>query len=93
MAASNMTLLQQEFTKDGAISMRPYLQYLLDNGAAEHLKVKWGKGERYVILIGGKKYQYKGGHNINKNLKNNITSLYISMSSNIQNNNQQSLAY
>ena len=50
-------------------SVKPYLDYLLENGAANHEKVKWGKSERWVIVIGGKKYQYKGGDNINKNLK------------------------
>ena len=75
-----MTIIHQEFTKDGAPSMRPYLQYLLDTGAAEHVKVKWGKGHRNVIIIHGKKYQYKGGHDINNNLKKIITSLYINMS-------------
>ena len=31
-------------------------------------------------LLGGKKYQYKGGDNINKNLKNKIAALYIYIS-------------
>ena len=61
-------------------SLKPYLNYLLDNGAAEQVNVKWGKGHRNVIIIGGKKYQYKGGDEFNKNLKKKITSLYISMS-------------
>ena len=78
-------MIHQEYTKYGAPSMRPYLQYLLDNETAKHVKVKWGKSERWVILIGGKKYQYKGGHDITNNLKNVITSLYISMSTNTQN--------
>ena len=75
-------MLQQEFTKDGLPSMRPYLNYLLDNGATEQVNVKWGKGYRNVIVIGGKKYLYKGGDEFNKNLKKKITSLYISMSDN-----------
>ena len=77
MAASNMTMIHQEYTKDGHPSMRPYLNYLLDNEAAKHVKVKWGKGERWVILIGGKRYQYKSGQDINTILKKTITSLYI----------------
>ena len=36
------------------------IKYLLDNVAAEQVNVKWGKGRRNVIIIGGKKYQYKG---------------------------------
>lgn len=73
-------MLQQEFTKDGLPSMRPYLKYLLDRGYADQVKVKWGKGYRNVIIIGGKKYLYKGGDEFNKNLKKKIVSLYINMS-------------
>ena len=53
-------MLPHERTKDGGISMRPYLQYLLDRGHAEHVKVKWGKSERHVIRIGGKNVNIKG---------------------------------
>ena len=60
---------RQEFDASGIPSSRPYLNYLLEHGAAEHVKVKWGKGERYVIIIDGKKYSYSGGHNISKNLE------------------------
>ncbi len=63
-----------------APTIKQALGYLLKNGAAEHATVKWGRSYRDVIIIGGKKYQYKGGHNINKNLQNKIVSLYISMS-------------
>ena len=80
MAASNVTILPQEFDASGIPSLRPYLNYFLENGAAQHVKVKWGKSERYVIIIGGKKFQYEGGHDVNKNLKKKIVSLYISMS-------------
>ena len=72
-------MLRQEFTKDGLPSMRPYLQYLLDRDIVKHDKIKWGKTERQVIITGGKKYQYKGGDEINKNLKKKIVSLYIDM--------------
>ena len=78
-----MALLQQEFDASGLPSLRPYLQYLLDNGAAEHVKVKWGKNYRWVIKIGGKKYQYKGGDEFNNSLKKKIVSLYISMDNKI----------
>ena len=75
-----MALLQQEFDASGLPSLKPYLNYLIDRGHAEHVKVKRGKGERNVIIIEGKKYSYKGGHEINKNLKKKITSFYITMS-------------
>ena len=51
-----MTNPPQEFDASGIPSVRPSINYLLENGAAEHVKVKWGKGERYVIMIEGKKY-------------------------------------
>ena len=70
----------QEFDASGISSVRPYFHYLLENGAAEHVKVKWGKSERYVIIIGNKKYQFKGGHDTNKNLGKKIIALYISVS-------------
>ena len=71
MAASNMAMP----------GMKPYLDYLLENGAAKHVTVRWGQSYRKVIIIGGKQYQYKGGDNINRNLENTIVPLYISMSS------------
>ena len=78
VAASNMTDPPQEFDASGIPSLRPYLNYLLENGAAEQVKVKWGKSERDVIMIDGQKYQYSGGHNINKNLgKNDSQYIYI----------------
>ena len=67
-----MTNPPQEFDASGIPSLRPYLNYLLENGAAEHLKANWVKGERYVIIIEGKKYPYKDGHDINKNLGKEI---------------------
>ena len=81
MAASNMATIKQEFDSSGIPSMKPYLDYLLENGAAKPVTIRWGQSYRKVIFIGGKRYQYKGGHNINKNLKIKIASLYISMSS------------
>ena len=76
-------MLQQEYYDSGGglmlPSLRPLLNYLIDNGVAEHKLVKWGKGQRWVVIIGGKKYQYKGGHIFNKSLKNKIVPLYISM--------------
>ena len=74
-----MTMIQQEFTADGLPSMKPYLDYLVYNGAAKHEQVKWGSSERWAIIIGGNKYQYKGGHDSNKSLTNKMVSLYISM--------------
>ena len=56
-----MTILPQEFDASGIPSLRPYLNSLLKKWLAEQVKVKWGKSERYVIIIGGKTYPYKGG--------------------------------
>ena len=50
-------MFQQEFDASGLPALRPYLDYLLEHGAAEHVKVKLGKSERYVVIIGGKKFQ------------------------------------
>ena len=68
-------MIQQEFRADGLPSLRPYLQYILGNGAAERVQVKWGNGYRWAIKTGGKKYLYKGGDEFNKNLKKKIVSL------------------
>ena len=61
-------------------SMKPYLDYRLENGAAKHIIVRWGQGYRKVIISVGKKSQYKGGDNINKSLKIKTAPLYRSMS-------------
>ena len=71
-----MTSLPQEFDASGIPSLRPYWDSLLENGLAGHVKVKWGKSERYVIIIEGKKFQYKGGDDINKTLRRNNVALY-----------------
>ena len=81
MAASNMAMIKQEFNSSGLPSAKPYLYYLLEKEAAKHVTIRWGQSYRKVIFIGGKRYQYKGGDNINRNLKNKIVPLYISMSS------------
>ena len=85
-----MAMIKQTFDASGLPSMKPYLDYLLENRAAEHVKVRWGKGYRWVIKIGGKNYQYKGGDEINKNLKKKIVSLYISMSQSSNQNTNKS---
>ena len=51
-----MMILPQEFDAPGIPSLRPHLNSLLENGAAQHFKVKWGKSERYVIIIEGKQF-------------------------------------
>ena len=56
VAASNMTILPQEFDASGIPSLLPYLNSSFADGLAEHVKVEWAKGERYVIIIEGKKY-------------------------------------
>ena len=83
-----MTSLPQELDDSGNTSLLSCLNYSLENGAAHHVKVKWGKSERYVIVIEGKQYQYSGGHNINKNLGKKIKALYISMSDKSSNKKQ-----
>ena len=50
-----MTSVPQEFDGSGIPPLRSCLNSLLENGMAEHVKVKWGKSERYVIIIEGKK--------------------------------------
>ena len=50
-----MATIKQEFDSSGIPSMKPYLDYLLDNGAATHETVKWGSSERWVIIMGGVK--------------------------------------
>ena len=52
------------------------------------MQVKWGRSERYVIIIEGKKFLYKGGHDINKNLGKKIVALSISMSDKGSNKNK-----
>ena len=61
---SNMTMLQQEFDAWGLPSLRPYLNYLIDNGVAEHKLVKWGKSQRWVVIIGGKNTNIRVGMNL-----------------------------
>ena len=77
MAASNMAEIKQEFDSS---AVRLHLEYLKQNGAADHVKVKWGKGYIWVVKLGGKPYPYKGGLEFNMNLKKKIVSLYIDMS-------------
>ena len=82
IAFSDMTTFKDVSVKkylSDVQSVKPYLDYLLDNGTVKQEIVKWGNGSRNVIIIDGKKYQYKGGHDINKNLKNKIVTLYILM--------------
>ena len=62
-----MTILPQEFDASGIPSLRQYLNSLLEIGSVDHVKVTWGKSERYVIIIESKKFQYKVGHDINTN--------------------------
>jgi len=91
VAASNMAMINQEFDFSGLPSVKPYLRYLLENGAAKHSIIRWGQSYRKVIFIGGKKYQYKGDHDINKNLKSKIAALYISMSEKASNRKSETL--
>ncbi len=44
-----------------SLTINDQLNYLLDKGHAKDAYVQWGLGKRNVIIIGGKKYQYKKG--------------------------------
>ena len=77
VAAANMIDPPQEFDAPGIPSLRLYFNSLIENGLAEQVKVKWGKSERDVIMIEGKKCPYKGGHDFNKDLGKKIVSLSI----------------
>ena len=55
------------------------LDYLISQNLAEYKEIKWGSGFRNVVIIEGKKYQYKGGSNINNGLQKNINPLYIEL--------------
>ena len=79
MPASNMTTLKPEYDDWGIPTMKPYLAYLIQIGAVNHLKVKWGKGDRWAIQIGDKKCAYNWGNDINKNLRNKNVALHIRM--------------
>ena len=75
-----MTMIQQEFRADGLPSLKPYLNYLIDHGAAEQVNVKWGKGHRNVIvimssLLGVNTCQYTGGNEFNNRLNKTVVSL------------------
>ena len=77
VAASNLIDPPQEFDASGSPSLRPYVNSWIENGLVEQVKVKLGKSERDVIMIDGKKYPYKGGHDINTNLGKKLVSIFI----------------
>ena len=83
-----MTSLPQELDGSGNLSLPSCLNYVLENGAAQHVKGKWGKSERYVVIIKVKKYVYTGGNTFNKTLENRIKALCISMSKKTLNKNK-----
>jgi hypothetical protein len=58
----------------------------VQNGLARAVIIPWGKGERKVIIIGGKKYQYNG-KSISKTLENKVSSWYILMAATSSNQN------
>ena len=63
-----------------ATTIQQKLDYLISQKVATlNENVKWGSGLRNVVVIEGKKYQYKGSDDINITLQNKITSLYIDM--------------
>ena len=62
------------------------LKELEQAGHAQRDKVRWGRGYRDVIILGGKKYQYNG-NTISRILKNRIYSMYIDMPATSSNQN------
>ena len=54
-------MLPQEFDASGIPSLRPYLNYSLEDGLAEHVKLNWGKSERYAIIIDNKNINIEVG--------------------------------
>ncbi len=69
-----------------ALTLNDQLNYLLDKGHAKDAYVQWGTGKRNVIIIGGKKYQYKKGK-IFSLLQNKIIHvLYSSVSESLNTN-------
>jgi hypothetical protein len=62
------------------------LQALIRAGHATDENIKWGRGYRRVIILGGKKYQYNG-NTISRILKNKIYSMYIDMPATSSNQN------
>ena len=71
-AASNMIILSQEFDASGIPSLRPYFNSLLENGLAEHVKFKWGKSERYAIIIDGTSINIRAGTRLIKIFGRNL---------------------
>jgi hypothetical protein len=63
-----------------SLTISDQLNYLLDKGHATDAYVQWGRGTRNVIIIGGKKYQYKKGKIFSLLQNKIIHSLYSSVS-------------
>ena len=70
---------------------REMLDYLLLNNAVTTQYIPWGKGHRNVIIINSKKYSFNATGDINKKLERTSSPSYISMSSNTQHTNQNSI--
>lgn len=84
-----MAMVRAATLADGMLSLKPYIDYLLDDGAATHVKHMWGKRDRYVISIGGKTNLYTSCHEIKNSLNNKRVSCYIDMEDNSFNKNQK----
>ena len=71
-----------------SLTINDQLNYLLDKGHATDAYIPWGSGKRNVIIIGGKKYQYKKGK-IFSLLQNKIMhALYRSVSESLNTNTE-----
>jgi hypothetical protein len=75
-----------------ALIVRPaindQLNYLLDKGHATDAYVQWGRGKRNVIIIGGKRYQYKTGKIFSLLQNKIILSLYSSVFESLNTNTE-----
>ena len=72
-----------------ATTTQQKLDYLISQKVVEHQNIKWGSGVRNVVIIEGKKYQYKKGSIINNRLEKIINPLYISMSKSLNKKRKQ----
>jgi DNA-binding HxlR family transcriptional regulator len=71
-----------------ALTLNDKLNYLLDKGHATDAYIQWGRGKRNVIIIGGKKYQYKKGKIFSLLQNKIIHALYSSVSESLNTNTE-----
>jgi hypothetical protein len=64
---------------NSGMTTKDKLTELINKDILKHVKMPWGKSERYGFIVNDKRHQYNG-KTINKNLENIINALYIDMS-------------